>query len=259
MKKPIKYFCWTGNDGYKAVEAIIFDYFKEKERLSMKELVEKTEELKEKQELDLYIFSGDRSKAADVLTFAIDRLQILRKSDGLYELSEEARDLRKYQNEKAFKKELLKLSYRKAPEKFTGFVLLLKELIKKYKLFGKFVQKSNLRDTMRNYGLNSGGNRYMLPYLLSLGVLEDAGIYYEIDRELLLLMDDLRFEVLRKILEDAYRSKIKEGMLFTYEDAVRAFIDSDLSKEEAIETLKKLHEMNVFIIHQSGNMKILRM
>lgn len=258
MKKPIKYFCWTGNDGYKAVEAIIFDYFKEKERLSLKELVEKTEELKEKQELDLYIFSGDRSKAADVLTFAIDRLQILRKSDGLYELSEEARDLRKY-HEKAFKKELLKLSYRKAPEKFTGFVLLLKELIKKYKLFGKFVQKSNLRDTMRNYGLNSGGNRYMLPYLLSLGVLNDAGIYYEIDRELLLLIDDLRFEVLKKILEDAYKSKIKEGMLFTYEDAVHTFIDSNLSKEKAIETLKKLHEMNVFIIHQSGNMKILRM
>lgn len=258
MKKPIKYFCWTGNDCYEAVKAIIFDYFKEKERLSLRELIEKTEELKEKQGLNLYIFSGDRSKAADVLTFAIDRLQILRQHNEFYELSEKARDLRKYQNE-AFRSELLKLSYLKAQNKFTAFVLLVKELIKKYKLFGKFVQKSNLRDTMRNYGLNSGGNRYILPYLLSLGVLKDAGIYYEIDRELLLLIDDLRFEVFKKILRDAHESKIREGMLFTYEDAVQTFIDCNLSKEEAMETLKKLHEMNVFIIHQSGDMKILRM
>jgi len=259
MKRPIKYFCWIGNDGFTALKAIIFDFFKEKEKLSLQELIEKTKELKEKKGLDLYIYSGDRSKAADILTFAIDRLQILEKRNDLYELSGDAKNLRKYQDEKAFKRELLKLSYLRGEKKFTAFILLLKELLKKYKLFGRIVQKSNLRDTMRNYGLDSGGNKYMLPYLLSLGVLKDAGIYYEIDPESLSFIDDLRLEVFKKILKDAYELKIKGGKFFTYEDAVRTFTNCDLSRDEAVETLKKLHDMNVFIIHQSGNMKILRM
>jgi hypothetical protein len=259
MRKTIKYFCWTGNDGYLAVKAIIFDFFREKERLSLEELINKIKDIKEKHEFDLYIFSGDRSKAADVLTFAIDRLQILEKHNELYQLSNEAKNLRKYQDERAFKRELLKLSYLKGEKKFTDFILLLKELLKKYKMFGKIVQKSNLRDTLRNYGLDSGGNKYMLPYLLSLGVLRDAGIYYEITPESLSFVDDLRLEIFKKILKDAYELKIKGGKFFTYEDAVHTFTYYNFSREEAVETLKKLHDMNVFIIHQSGNMKILRM
>lgn len=259
MKRSIKYFCWIGNDGYTAIQAIIFDFFKEKEKLSIEELIEKMMELKERKELNVYIYSGDRTKAADVLTFAIDRLQILEKNNELYELADEAKNLRKYQDEKAFKRELLKLSYLRGEKKFTDFILLLKELLKKYKLFGKFVQKSNLRDTMRNYGLYSGGNKYMLPYLLSLGVLKDAGIYYEIHPEFLSFVDDLRIEILEKTLKDAYELKIKGGRFFTYEDAVHTFTNYDLSRDEAVETLKKLHDRNVFIIHQSGDMRILRM
>ena len=74
MKRSIKYFCWIGNDGYTAIQAIIFDFFKEKEKLSIEELIEKMMELKERKGLNVYIYSGDRTKAADVLTFAIDRL-----------------------------------------------------------------------------------------------------------------------------------------------------------------------------------------
>jgi len=259
MKRPIKYFCWVGNDGYTALKTIIFDFFKEKERLSLQELIDKTMELKEKKGLDVYIYSGDRSKAADIITFAIDRLQILERQDGLYELSGDAKHLRKYGDEKAFKKELLKLSYLKGEKKFTDFILLVKELLKKYKLFGRIIQKSNLRDTIRNYGLDSGGNKYMLPYLLSLGVLKDASIYYEINAEFLSFVDDLRLDILEKMLKDAYEQKIKGAKFFTYEDAVHIFTNCDLSRDEAVETLKKLHDRNVFIIHQSGNMKILRM
>jgi len=259
MKRPIKYFCWIGNDGYLALKAIVFDFFKEKEKLSLQELIEKTMELKEKKGLGIYVYSGDRTKAADILTFAIDRLQILERQDDLYGLSGDGKNLGKYQNENAFKKELLKLSYLKGENKFTDFILLLKELLKKYKLFGKIIQKSNLRGTMRNYGLDSGGNKYMLTYLLSLGALKDAGIYYEINPEFLLFIDDLRLEILKKILSDAYELKIKEGKFFTYEDAIQTFTNSDLSRDEAEETLRRLHDMNVFIIHQSGNMKILRM
>jgi len=259
MKRPIKYFCWTGNNGYLALKAIVFDFFKEKENLSLQELIEKTMDLKEKKGLDVYVYPGDRTKAADILTFAIDRLQIIEKQGDLYELSDDGKNLRKYQNENAFKRELLKLSYLKGGYKFTDFILLLKELLKKYNLFGKIVQKSNLGDTMRNYGLNSGGNKYMISYLLSLGVLKDAGIYYEINPEFLLLIDGLRLEILKKILRDAHELKTRGGKFFTYEDAVQTFTNFDLTIDEAEETLKKLHDMNVFIIHQSGNMKILRM
>jgi hypothetical protein len=259
MKKPIKCFCWIGNDGYQALKSVIFDFFKEKESLSLEELVGKTKELKEKKGLHVYIYSGDRSKAADFLTFVINRLQILQKQNELYELSNDARKLRKYQDENAFKRELLKLCYIKGEKKFTDFILLLKELLKKYKLFGKSVQKSNLRDTLRNYGLDSGGNKYMLPFLLSLGVMSDAGIYYEINPELLLFVDDLRLEILKKVLRDAYEQKTMGGKFFTYEDAIYTFTNCELDRDEGVEALRKLHDLNVFIIHQSGSMKILRM
>ena len=257
--KRIKNFCWLGKDGYVAIRALIFDFFEEKERLPLGEIMEKIRRLKENEDLDIYIYSGDRSKAADAITFMIDRLHLLEKRDESYGLSTEGRSLRRYINEEAFKRELFRLSYLKAEEKFSRFHLFLMELKKKYKLFGKMIQKTNLRNTMQNYGLLTGGNRYMLPYLVYLGVLKDAGIYYEVNPNLLLIIDELKYDIFEKILREAYESKVSQGRFFTYEEATATLVSHDLTKDEAIEVLKRLREKNVFIIHQSGDMRILRM
>ena len=88
----------------------------------MGEIIERIRRLKENDNLDIYIYSGDRSKAADIITFVIDRLHLLDKHNESYELSSEAKSLRRYINEENFKRELFRLSFMKAEQKFSRFL-----------------------------------------------------------------------------------------------------------------------------------------